>query len=63
MTPKEIEYRITQSLKDMDMATQEQIEEYISDIHAFSDIYLYDTDYMTDIEIYHDFIDWEKLDY
>ena len=61
MTPKEIEYRIIQSLKDM--ATQEQIEEYISDIHAFSDIYLYDTDYMTDTEIYFDFVDWAKLDY
>ena len=61
MTPKEIEYRITQSLKDM--ATQEQIEEYISDIHAFSDIYLYGTDYMTDTEMYFDFVDWAKLDY
>ena len=61
MTPKEIEYRIIQSLKDM--ATQEQIEEYISDIHAFSDIYLYDEEYMNNEEIYFDFVDWAKLDY
>jgi len=61
MTPKEIEYRIIQALKDT--ATQEQIEEYISDIHAFSDIYLYSTDYMTDTEMYFDFVDWAKLDY
>jgi hypothetical protein len=61
MTPKEIEYRIVQSLKDM--ATQEQIEGYISDIHAFSDIYLYDEQYMTSEEIYFDFVDWAQLDY
>ena len=61
MTPKEIEYRIVQSLKDT--ATQEQIEEYISDIHAFSDIYLYDEEYISGEEIYFDFVDWAKLDY
>ena len=61
MTPKEIEQRIAQSLKDI--ATQEQIEEYTSDIHAFSDIYMYDEEYMNNEEIYFDFVDWAKLDY
>jgi hypothetical protein len=61
MKPKEIEYRIVQALKDI--ATQEQIEEYISDIHAFSDIYLYDEQYMTNEDIIFDFADWAKLDY
>jgi hypothetical protein len=61
MKPKEIEQRITQSLKDI--ATRDQIEEYISDIHAFSDIYMYDEEYMNNEEIYFDFVDWAKLDY
>ena len=60
MGPKEIEYRIIQFLKNT--TTQEKIEDYISDIYASSDIYLYDTDYMTDTELFFDFIDWANLD-
>ena len=57
----EIEDRIRHAIKDI--ASQEQADEYINDIYSFSDINLYSSEYMSDEEIYFDFVNWSRPDY
>jgi len=57
----EIEDKIKNAIKEI--ATSEQTEEYIADIHAFSDINMYSSEYMSSEEIYFDFVNWAGLDY
>ena len=58
----EIEDKIRRILKDV-AESSDKIKEYIDDIYAFSDINLYNSEYMDDEAIYFDFVDWAKLDY
>ena len=58
----EIEDKIRRILKDV-AESSDKIKEYIDDIYAFSDINLYNSEYMDDEHIYFDYIDWAKLDY
>ena len=58
---QEIEDEIKKAISDI--ASPEQTEEYIADIHAFSDINLYSSEYMSDEEIYFDFVNWSRPDY
>ena len=58
----EIEDKIKRILKDV-AESSDKIKEYIDDIYAFSDINLYNSEYMDDEQIYFDYVDWAKLDY
>ena len=58
----EIEDKIRRILKDV-AESSDKIKEYIDDIYAFSDINLYNSEYMDDEQIYFDYVDWAKLDY
>jgi len=57
---QEIEDRIRHAIKNI--ATPEQADEYITDIHAFSDINLYSSEYLNEEEIYFDFVNWKQSD-
>ena len=59
---QEIEDKIRRILKDI-AESSDKIDEYINDIYSFSDINLYNSEYMDDEQIYFDYVDWAKLDY
>jgi hypothetical protein len=58
MERTDIEQKITKAINDI--ASKEQIENYLNDIDAFGDINLYID--MEDQEIFFDFKDWENDD-